>query len=350
MIDIFNRCKKFGNPGRLDILIDGQFGSTGKGLFAAWMAEHGPKYDAAITSASPNSGHTAIVDGKKIITHHLPMLGVVRRIPMHLTAASVIDPELLAREMGENMIPPDMVTVHPCATILENSDRNMESVWTRQIASTMQGVGASRSKKMIRSAKIARGVDILVKKSIQFNGEMNDAKIFMEVPQGYSLSLNHSGFYPYVTSRDCTVAQALADANIHPRHLGGVIMTARTYPIRVGHVYDNENNLVGNSGPVYPDQKELDWKQLDIEPEYTTVTKRQRRIFSWSDMQFEEAISVIRPDILFVNFLNYIDREHEKTLYMTIEKTCLDVINCLPLLMAGRGPETHDVSEWMIDR
>ncbi len=50
--------------GKLNIIIDGQFGSTGKGLLAAYV---GTKFhvDVAMTNGSPNAGHTFYVDDKK---------------------------------------------------------------------------------------------------------------------------------------------------------------------------------------------------------------------------------------------------------------------------------------------
>lgn len=43
--------------GRVNILLDGQFGSTGKGLFAEYISKHN-RIDIAITNAGPNAGHT----------------------------------------------------------------------------------------------------------------------------------------------------------------------------------------------------------------------------------------------------------------------------------------------------
>jgi adenylosuccinate synthase len=78
------------------------------------------------------------------------------------------------------------------------------------------------------------------------------------------------------------------------------MLSVRTFPIRVGNVPD------GYSGDCYPDQVETTWETLGVEPEITTVTKRVRRVFTFSDLQYAEAVSVNRPTHVFLNFCNYL--------------------------------------------
>ena len=88
-------------PGKLNITIDGQFGSTGKGLLNSYIAAHST-IDVAISNASPNAGHTFdLNDGKgKRTCFHLPVSGVVNsNTIIYLGAGSMIDPELLGWEL-----------------------------------------------------------------------------------------------------------------------------------------------------------------------------------------------------------------------------------------------------------
>lgn len=50
--------------GKLNLLLDGQFGSTGKGLFAHYIGctNH---IDIAISNASSNAGHTFCIGDKR---------------------------------------------------------------------------------------------------------------------------------------------------------------------------------------------------------------------------------------------------------------------------------------------
>src|SRR5690606_13722124 len=132
--------------------------------------------------------------------------------------------------------------------------------------------------------------------------------VFVETAQGFSLGLNSARFYPHVTTRECTVGQALADARIAPSRLRKVAACYRTYPIRVGNSPEG-----GYSGDVYPDQHETSFADMGQPEEMTTVTKRVRRLFTWSREQFRESVAANEPDVLFINFANYVrpDRLNE---------------------------------------
>jgi hypothetical protein len=82
-----------------------------------------------------------------------------------------------------------------------------------------------------------------------------------------------------------------------------VIGTCRVHPIRVGNTPD------GYSGDWYPDQEEITWEEIGIEAELTTVTKRPRRIASWSWHQIVDALNDCDPDEIFLNFCNYDQEE-----------------------------------------
>lgn len=166
----------------------------------------------------------------------------------------------------------------------------------------------------------------------------------MEVENAHNFFVgNGTGFVNVenCTSRNCTVAAGLNDANIHPSFLGKVSMSLRTYPIRVGNIYDNEGKRIGWSGPVYSDQTEVTWEELGIEPEVTTVTKRIRRVFTWSKLQFEAAVKDNRPNLLFFNFANYCTEEE----FQSILESCGSFpIEEPPDVLYGYGPHVEDVT------
>lgn len=51
------RSYKRPNTGKLNIIMDGQFGSTGKGSLAAYLGLNHPA-DIYLSNLSPNAGHT----------------------------------------------------------------------------------------------------------------------------------------------------------------------------------------------------------------------------------------------------------------------------------------------------
>ena len=101
-------------------------------------------------------------------------------------------------------------------------------------------------------------------------------------------------------------AQVLSDLCLPMGIVEKVIGTMRTYPIRVANRYNDVGHMVGTSGPGYHDQREMEWKEIGIEPEQTTVTKLPRRIFTFSRAQTVAAMRQCTPDEIFLNFVNYL--------------------------------------------
>ena len=85
--------------GKLNIIIDGQFGSTGKGVLSSYVAANN-HIDLAITNGSPNAGHTFYYNNKKYIVKHLPVSAVInKRSTIYLCAGSIINPDILLKEI-----------------------------------------------------------------------------------------------------------------------------------------------------------------------------------------------------------------------------------------------------------
>ena len=71
----------------------------------------------------------------------------------------------------------------------------------------------------------------------------------------------------------------------------------------------------GTSGACYDDQKEIEWTDIGQEPELTTVTKKVRRLFTFSHQQMKDAMWECAPNKLFLNFVNYDTNLGEKLAY-----------------------------------
>lgn len=332
-------------------LVDGQFGSTGKGLAASFVAKWFPGMAANISNAGPNSGHTFYANGEKIVLQQLPTYAVAlqrfhgNRIPVHLTGGALIDMPQLLQELAAYCDPAD-VRIHAAAALISETARTKEAGIST--GTTGKGVGATVAAKALREAKVYKDqwwdarhtpLDGTIPHYYDSLPSWRDGPMFMEVSQGFSLGPNQ-GFYPHCTSRECTVAQGLADAGLPPKALTSTTMVVRTFPIRIA----------GNSGPGYPDQAELTWEEVGQEPEYTTVTKKQRRIFSWSPFQFIEALRANEPDVIFVNFMNYLPgdiEEHEDWLVQNI-LWGIDAadIPTPEAIFLGYGPNVENVRLW----
>ena len=332
-------------------LVDGQFGSTGKGALAAWLANRSIVYEqcwnfgGAIYSGGPNSGHTFYDDDKQVVLKQLPTFAVYLylrgiKIPVYLSAGAVIDPAIL-REEAERY-PGLSIFVHPNATIVTEEDKEAEKKGTiAEVAGTRSGTGAALARKILRdpSAIALNSLGYIAPNVILQNHRLKPDRhaYFMEVAQGFSLGIN-SQFYPKVTSRECTVMQGLTDARIPPRWLAKTYMAIRTYPIRVGNVDGH------SSGDWYPDQEETDWDKLGVKEELTTVTKRVRRVATFSTHQFYDACHANHPNWVFVSHMDYLPTYNQKEFVDNL-RMVRDSMNMLFQFLFGFGPKVSDVVE-----
>lgn len=347
------------------VLVDGQFGSTGKGLLAAVLAEAGRgKITKVTTNAGPNSGHTAYWNGasggfsnkegyqpEKIMTQQVPVASVFlekmgeKKVETIINAGAIIDQTILAREI-EAYLDYRRVLIHPNAAVIDEVDREYDQKTVSAIASTGKGTGPAAARKLLRHdyGAVAGAVYHPQLAPEGFPGRSWDNLwdwrkdvVFVETAQGFSLGLNTARFFPNVTSRECTVMQALADARIPAQALRRVAACYRTFPIRVG-------NTENSSGGCYEDQREITWEEVGVEPELTSVTKRVRRVFTWSDIQYRESLAANRPDLLFFNFMNYLSEDQRRPFIKKALMTYFDVMGCAPeMVMVGMGPYVKDV-------
>lgn len=290
-------------------LVDGQYGSTGKGLAASVLAEFlAERFDMVVSNAGPNSGHTSYYMGEPVVLMQLPTFAVQARhfaniaMPVTLNAGAIIDPARLMQEVIE-WLPDSVIHVHPAAAVVkEEHSLHEKANMVDRIGSTGKGTGTALADKIMRFPNAVVGANRnLVSRpkeapKLCVRVAPDPKRAFVEVSQGFSLGINQ-GFYPYTTSRDCGVPQAMSDAGYHPSFYAGCMQVMRTFPIRVA----------GNSGPSYPDQVEISWEKLGQKPELTTVTKKVRRVFTWSDLQYRASLHHNRPEYLFLNFCNYLE-------------------------------------------
>lgn len=349
---------RFYLPGHVSFICGGNYGSEGKGAAAAFVARHlaeyGKFFSIVTTNAGVQSGHTSVHSGKKHVVYHLPTYPLIaseygHKSVVYLNAGSVIDPDILMQELAiySNCI--EELIIHPNAAIIDDECREAEMKANSQqtlIASTRKGVGQALARKVLRTGTPASHnpytkIFTWRRKGLDLNTlMMTDRKsVLAEIPQGYSLGID-AGFYPFCTSRNCTPMQAMSDAGIHPSFYGHTMMVVRTFPIRVGNIYDATGQMIGNSGATYDDQRELKWEDIGVEAEITTVTKRVRRVFTFSERQFQEAVKMLMPSVVMLTFCDY---EKDKAILEVISNAIKNIWPCE--LIYAYGPTTNDVVE-----
>lgn len=308
------------------MIIDGQWGSCGKGLLAGALAVM-KQPQVVVNNFGPNAGHTFYhtPGGRKILTQQLPTGLVAPNALLLIGPGSIINPDILLKEIEEyedEFSIKERLFIHPRAAVVLPYDLETEKEGGLAISSTRKGVGSAISRKISRDYRsgrplVARDVPELrhyVRSEGSYNSILADSDCTqIESAQGLELSINHGISYPYCTSRDITVEAVLNDVGIRHHDLDGVFTVVRTFPIRVGNDVSKDGIVLGVSGPVYSDMDELSWEEVGRRTqqellERTTVTNKVRRVFSWSWQQYEFMLRRLGPNQqIFINFMNYLD-------------------------------------------
>lgn len=281
----------------IDMTMDGMWGSCGKGGVTGWLAKRN-NYDAVVCAYGTQAGHSYNdrERGIKMMVQQLPV-GVTCPGLKHvfIGPGALIHLETLEREIAEYLLPDQQLYIHEHAAVVtdDHARREKDRGQTR-MGSTAKGVGQAMVDRILRdpeSKAVARlgfkGTSLekyVVDRHTYVHELSKSNNLLVEGAQGFGLSLYH-GDWPYVTSRDVTPWQIAADCGLPfvLSHFIRVWMVMRTYPIRV-------NNRDGSSGPAYSGQRETSWEEIGQKPELTTVTKLERRVFEFSQMQFEHAM------------------------------------------------------------
>ena len=280
--------------GKLIVVVGGQFGSEGKGSIVGYLARTEPKKVLVIRVGGPNAGHTVYDHGRRYAMRQVPVGFVNPRASLAIGPGSEIDENVLHNEVQNlehaGFLIRDRLYIDPSATILEPS-HIAQGEQQRRRGSTGKGVGVVRAERVRRRAETVRDQEtiwpgiLFPVQDLAAQWLRQGGTVIVEGTQGYGLGL-HTPYYPFTTSGDCTAIDMLAQAQIPPwtAHNGlQVWVVLRTHPIRVA----------GDSGPLWD---ETSWEQLagetdgHVEPEYTTVTQKERRVGRWDMALAQTAI------------------------------------------------------------
>jgi len=297
-------------------VVGGQFGSEGKGLIVSKIAH---EYEHHIRVGAPNAGHTIYDDdGEKHVMQQLPCAAYTNvEAGLWIGPGAQIKPDILQKEIGllrewraERSLDPIVINIDYRAHVIqpEHVQREQESGLAERIGSTStiarEGIGAAQAARVMRDESCVLASDWVwqpddgvVLADVPYELSELDS-ILLEGTQGTGLSLT-TGHFPFVTSRNTTAAGLAADCGVAPNRLDRIVVVCRTYPIRVA----------GNSGPFHDSSREISWEDIDVdsESERTTVTKKVRRVATWSMEQVLEAIYLNGATELAITFTDYIE-------------------------------------------
>jgi len=294
------------------VVVGGQFGSEGKGKVAYSLAKtFGARL--AVRVGGSNSGHTVVVDsGSRFVLRHLPTPALLPGMVSILPPGSYLDLAVLLDEIRRLNVEPRSLVIDPNAAIVRDQEREAEAAGPLRdaIGSTLTGTGAAVARRVSRDGSLVLARDIAELEPylgatlprLRAALDRGD-RVLIEGTQGYGLSLLHSPHYPYATSRDTTAAAALAESGLSPMDVDQVVLVIRTFPIRVG----------GNSGPL---TREISWAEIAARgghnhelSEYTSVTRRLRRVGEFDPAIVRKAIAANAPTLVVLNHADYLDHD-----------------------------------------
>ncbi len=299
------------------VVIGGQFGSEGKGKVSHYFARE-TKARIAIRVGGTNSGHTVISEnGQPLILRQLPTASLLPGVISVLPAGSYVDPTLLVKEMQLIGLHEEGVVIDANAMVISPKDIDSEKNGELRnvIGSTASGTGAAVQRRISRSGNVVLAKDHpelskFVKSTVPFlRAALDDGeRVIIEGTQGFGLSLIHSPFYPFVTSRDTSAASFVAETGLSPFDIDDVILVIRSFPIRVA----------GNSGPL---AREVDWQEVSRTAgrdiiELSSVTRTKRRVAEFDSEIVKQAIAANRPTTIVLNHMDYIDNGKASQLAM----------------------------------
>ena len=330
--------------GRVNVgFIDGQWGSSGKGKFNGTLALGG-EIDFAISQNSVNASHIVVWNDpttgneREYKFQHLPTSVINPKVKAILGAGASIDMKQLLKEIADW----DMygrLFIHPNAVVITQDDIDYEKEHLQRIASTMTGNGAAAARKVMRHPNTRTASDfpelapfVCDTYEKMYSWLAHGQTGILETAQGFDLSMDHGMVfhnqdgslhkaYPYCTSRNVDPLTFAGMSGVCKGVLGKTFLNLRALPIKVGDGsntkvdgYSGVNMAGSNSGPCWPDQDELSWPDVtaiagSLTPllEQTSLTKRTRRIFSFSLMQLQHITKIVQPDFITINFMNYMD-------------------------------------------
>lgn len=258
-------------------VIDGEAGSCGKAkVIGEIVTDKSIKLGASITNCMPNAGHTFVdEEGNATIFRNIPVAVVNPNTELFIGPGSAIDMEVFKKEYekASRYLNDRKIYVHEMVPLIDDRHKQYERQHIKS-GSTFKGCGAVTVEKVIRDKKLEffksfkNAVVCSNDEWLErlYNHLDNPSEyVMLEGAQGCDLDLNHSGNYPYVTSRNVSTSQLLADSGISPERLLQTIMVIRPFPIRISNITKSgEFIYTGNYGR----GEELTWTQINLASMY----------------------------------------------------------------------------------
>ena len=349
------------HSGRIIMVVGMQYGSEGKGAITSYLT---PGISLGVRTGAANAGHTIYHRNQPFVMRQIPCAWTNPLAQLVLGRGAIISLDILLEEIKTiskfSNIKNRLFIDHSAHVITKAQiQAEQKTDLALRIGSTSatskEGIGTATADKVLRKESCLQAKDVpelenyLADTVDLINSSLDQGKFaLLEGTQGFKLDLDF-GYFPFVTSRN-TTATALATQAGVSTHLFDieVIGVTRTYPIRVA----------GNSGPFDDDSQEITWAEVTKQAksktpisEQTSVTKKIRRVATFSHAGFIQACQINRPTEIALTFADYLDwSAHEKDkITPPIEKfidQLEELSNGIPVNLVKTGPQTTIDFNW----
>ena len=260
-----------------DIIVDLQAGDTGKGKVAHFLASSNNYTHLVRYNGGGNAGHTVYHQGKKFVTHFIP-IGFLYKKTSIIGPGCVVNVKSLFQEIEE--IESQGVDVRQYLKIDKRThviteDHIQEEISENKIGTTKKGNGPAYrdkySRKGIRASDVPELQEFIIDIFEEFNKNdlSYDVKILFEGAQGFELDIDW-GDYPYVTSSHCTAGSACLNG-VSPRKIRNIYGIAKAYSTYVGskqfegddRIFSTIREMGQEYGATTGRPRQINWLNLD---------------------------------------------------------------------------------------
>jgi len=224
------------NEIQADVVLGLVYGDEAKMKIAGHLIKNGQYTHTMRTSGGENAGHTIYLDGKKVVTHMVPV-GALFGIPSIVGSRCVVNVKSFSKELA------DLAGFCPGAseyvkiaynTHIVKDEHIEEELRESKIGTTRKGIGPAYRDKYARTGIRAEDIPEFKDICVDLYDELsaNGAEVLCEGAQGTWLDID-LGDYPYVTSSNCGVG-AIINNGIPHKSIRKVYGACKCYDTYVG--------------------------------------------------------------------------------------------------------------------
>ena len=291
-----------------DIIVDLQYGDSGKGKVAHTLLESGDYTHCVRYNGGCNAGHTIYHKGEKFVTHHIPA-GVFWGVKSIIGPGCVVNLDTFYREIkaleSRGVFCEGLVFIAKGAHIITATHLAEDST-DQKIGTTKRGNGPAYRDKYARKGVRAETIPHLEKYLVdiyeELHNEENEAIALFEGAQGFGLDIDW-GDYPYVTSSHCTTAGAMLNG-IPPKAVRHVWGVAKCYETYVGNkefetsaqIFSQIRDVGEEYGATTGRARQCNWLNIDLLKKAAIINGVTNLVVSKMDVLREVDEWVVRDD------------------------------------------------------